>query len=349
MEHQKIKISIGVFAHNEEANILATLISLATQDIFTSLLCQKYITTISVLANGCTDKTATLARGYLNLGNGISGQVLEIVKSGKSNAWNEFIHAEYNAETHYYVCMDSDIAFGSKNVISSLLQALVDSDDAFLSLDIARKDTMLKPRKSFFEHMSLFLSGLMRQGSTALAGSLYCARGEKLREITMPEGLPVEDGFLRAMLVTELFTKKDNDRRILVVDDVCHYFTPESSIRSLFRHEERLLIGTFINSVIYGYLWSQVAISQQDAGILVRENNSQDPQWVSTLIENYRESHDPLIPRHFYFKYFNRLNSYRPLRRILLFPLACIASLVRYFLLKKVEKKLLVESGLGYW
>ena len=76
-----------------------------------------------------------------------------------------------------------------------------------------------------FERVSLFFSRMMKQGSTAVAGSLYCARGEKLRKITMPDGLPVEDGFLRAMLVTDLFTQKDNNKRILVVDNVCHYFT----------------------------------------------------------------------------------------------------------------------------
>ena len=342
-------ILIGIFAHNEADNIAATLESLAQQDIFSSPVLPHSEVRVSVIANGCTDATATIAEAYLSHAPELNANIVVIDKPGKSNAWNEFIHSDDSQYIDYFVCMDSDIRFGSCDVISSLLEALANSDEANLSIDIPQKDIVLKGRKSFFERMSLFFSDLMKQGSTAVAGSLYCARGESLRKITMPEGLPVEDGFLRAMLVTELFTQKDNNQRILVVDDVFHYFTPDPSIKSLFRHEERLLIGTFINSVIYGYLWGEVASTGIDAGFLVAKNNQENPDWVESLINTYRDSHNPIIPRHFYHKYWKRWMTLSLTKKIISFPLIFVASVIKYFLLKKVERRLMHESGVGVW
>jgi len=349
MDESRKTVSIGIFAHNEADNIIQTLDSLAGQDIFNDTTSFDVVVQVSVVANGCTDKTVEISAAYLEKTSAFVGKVLEIDKPGKSNAWNKFIHSADSLSADYFVCMDSDITFGSCDVISSLLEALANSKEANLSIDIAQKDTVLKSQKSFIEHMSLFFSGLMKQGSSAVAGSLYCARGDSLRKITMPEGLPVEDGFLRAMLVTELFTQKDNNQRILVVDDVCHYFTPDPSIKSLFRHEERLLIGTFINSVIYGYLWKEVASTGIDAGSLVAKNNQENPDWVEGLIDTYRESHNPLIPKHFYRKYWERWKTLSITKKIISFPVICVASAIKYFLLKKVERRLIHESGLGVW
>lgn len=342
-------ISIGIFAHNEADNITATLNSLAQQDIFSPLTLPKSQVRVSILANGCTDDTVAIAQAYIKQVPRLRAQIIVIDKPGKSNAWNEFIHSPESKSVDYFLCMDSDIKFGSNNVISTLICRLSASDEAYLAVDIAQKDTLLKPHKTIIEKVSLFFSRIMRQGSSAVAGSLYCGKADQLRKIYMPDGLPVEDGFLRAMLVTELFTKKDNNKRILVVNDVCHYFTPDASIKALLRHEERLLIGTFINSVIYGYLWQQVAASQSDAGSVVANNNRRDPGWVEGLINSYREAHNPLIPKHFYYKYWKRWAAFSLGVKILTLPVIIVASLIKYFLLKKVERRLLAESGLGYW
>lgn len=342
-------ISIGIFAHNEADNITATLNSLAQQDIFSPLTLPKCQVRVSILANGCTDDTVAIAEAYLKKMPRFKAQVIVIDKPGKSNAWNEFIHSAESKTADYFVCMDSDIKFGSDNVISTLISRLSASDEAYLAVDIAQKDTLLKPRKTIIEKVSLFFSRIMRQGSSAVAGSLYCGKADQLRKIYMPDGLPVEDGFLRAMLVTELFTKKDNNLRILVVDEVCHYFTPDSSIKLLFRHEERLLIGTFINSIVYGYLWEKVAETKIDAGSLVACNNRDQPNWVEGLINSHRETHDPMIPRHFYHKYWKRWVTFNLWAKVLTFPVIIVASVIKYFLLKKVELRLLRESGIGYW
>ena len=349
MKATNTKVSIGIFAHNEADNIIATLESLAEQDVFAPVKLPDCDITVFVLANGCTDETVPIAEAYLRKSPALDGNIVVIDKPGKSNAWNEFIHSSESESADYFVCMDSDITFGSANVISTLIDRLSASEEAYLAVDVAQKDTLLKTHKTMFEKVSLAFSQMMKQGSTAVAGSLYCAKGAQLRKIHMPDGLPVEDGFLRAMLVTDLFTKKDNNKRILVVNDVCHYFTPDPSIRSLFKHEERLLIGTFINSVIYGYLWQKVAQTGIDAGSLVSRNNREQPNWVEELIASYRETHDPLIPKHFYYKYWKRWKAFRLPIKIISFPVIVAGTVAKYFLLKKIERRLGLESGLGVW
>jgi glycosyltransferase involved in cell wall biosynthesis len=342
-------ISIGVFAHNEENNILTTLKSLATQDIFQLPLFSSLNITVSVLANGCTDATVSIATNYLKSESSFNGQVFEIKKAGKSHAWNQFVHRPESQDIDYFICVDSDIEFGSSAVLSTLTKRLSHNDEAYLAVDMAKKDTELKAQKNPFERVSLLFSRFMRQGSTAVAGSLYCAKGNILRRVHMPDGLPVEDGFLRAMLVTDLFTQPDNTKRILVVDDVWHYFTPDSSLKSLFRHEERLLIGTFINSVIYGFLWREVPATGLDAGVLIDHRNNAHSDWLKQLIDEYKVKHYFFIPRKFYFKYFSKLKNISIARRIVLFPVILVASLVRSILLVKVERKLAKTSGIGFW
>lgn len=342
-------ISIGIFAHNEENNILATMESLASQDLFHLPQFSNTSVTVSVIANGCTDATVQVTSDYLKKQSSFDGRVIEISKAGKSHAWNKFVHSPKFSDVDYFVCMDSDIRFGCNTVISTLINCLNCDDEAYLVVDVAKKDTELKTHKTPFERTSLLFSRLMKQGSTAVAGSLYCAKGDMLRRVHMPVGLPVEDGFLRAMLVTDLFTQQDNSKRILVVDNVCHYFTPDDSLRTLFRHEERLLVGTFINSVIYGYLWSQVQKTNLDAGTLVFEKNNNEKKWVNTLINQYRIDHDRMIPKHFYYKYWQRWQTLGTGLKIFSFPLIIIATLTKYYLLKKVERRLAQESGLGYW
>lgn len=280
MNNNKKIVSIGIFAHNEAENITQTLDSLIEQDIFEDANSKELDIHVSVIANGCTDATVDISKGYLREKHKVSSRVIEIEKPGKSNAWNKFIHSPDSQHVDYFVCMDSDITFGSYDLISSLIEALFVSDEAYLSVDVAQKD---------------------------------------------------------------------NNKRILVVDNVCHYFTPDPSIKSLFRHEERLLIGTFVNSVIYGYLWKEVESSGIDEGSLVAKNNQDNPKWVEGLINKYREPHDTIIPKHFYRKCWKQWKKFSITKKVITFPIISVASIVKFFLLKKVERRLVNESGLGVW
>ena len=127
ISHDGIKgcsVSIGIFAHNEEKNILSTLLSLASQDIFNLPLFETSNIKVLVLANGCTDATVEIATDYLARQSAFNGQVIEIKRAGKSHAWNQFVHRPESLSRDYFICLDSDIKFGSTAVLSTLVRRL---------------------------------------------------------------------------------------------------------------------------------------------------------------------------------------------------------------------------------
>ena len=69
----------------------------------------------------------------------------------------------------------------------------------------------------------------------------------------MPIGLAVEDGFLRAMILTDVMSIEEDFTR-LDGGNVFHIFAAERSVSALIRHQTRLVIGTAINIAIFEHL-----------------------------------------------------------------------------------------------
>ncbi|MEL6495788.1 MAG: hypothetical protein AAFQ41_11815, partial [Cyanobacteria bacterium J06623_7] len=84
----------------------------------------------------------------------------------------------------------------------------------------------MKPNKNAIEQLSIAVSKSSNEGQLYICGQLYCARAEPLRQIWMPAGLPVEDGFLTQVVISENFTI-DNptfSKRIIRVKEAFHVF-----------------------------------------------------------------------------------------------------------------------------
>jgi hypothetical protein len=75
----------------------------------------------------------------------------------------------------------------------------------------------------------------------------------KARLLHMPIGLAVEDGFLRAMILTDVLTGEEDFSRISG-GDVFHVFASERSVLSLIRHQVRIIIGSTVNSAAFNAL-----------------------------------------------------------------------------------------------
>ncbi len=88
---QKIKCSVGITAHNEEANMAQILEAMINQRLFTV-----QITEIIVVASGCTDRTEDIVREYMEVDERIQLFVQE-KREGKTSAINVFLaHATEN-------------------------------------------------------------------------------------------------------------------------------------------------------------------------------------------------------------------------------------------------------------
>ena len=135
------------------------------------------------------------------------------------------------------------------------------------AVDESVKDLSEKAHKTIIERLILAVSGTAHDNRTAIAGALYCVRYGILTKIWMPIGLPGEDGFLRAMILTENFTRDENLELIAFADGARHIFESERNIGGVFRHNIRLAIGTAINVLLFKHIRSSERIQKGCGGI----------------------------------------------------------------------------------
>ena len=348
-----MKVSIGLLAHNEEATIASVIRQILSQDI---VQYPGYQVQLAVVANGCKDNTVVVAeetlKPYANLSN-LSAQVVNLESPGKSNAWNEYVHKLAWPDSDFLVFVDADIEFGSVNVIRRLVESLEADKIATVSVDQPKKDILKKSKNKILTELSLKASELRKSKYYAeLTGQLYCIRYQTAKHIHMPVGLPVEDGFLRAMVVTDNFTHPDDNSKIIAVNDVYHYFETLMSPVKLYKHEKRIILGSTINAMLYDYLWSNVAKSGKDAGVLIKELNQNDPDWLIQLIEAYKSKKGFwLVPKSLMLKHtYNFLRSKQSIiKKIFLMPIALAASMALILISLNVNLFLRKNNGIGHW
>ncbi|NBV84987.1 MAG: glycosyltransferase [Verrucomicrobia bacterium] len=281
-------LGIGIFAHNEEARLRDTLQSLSRQDLLTQAARLGVCIEITVVANGCTDRTAGVAGQacaeiFADFA-GVSAGTVELEAAGKSNAWNEYVHRIAAPEADFLCFMDADIAFVGENALRVMLETLRQSAAADACVDTILKDLAFLSSKNTLQTLSLAVSELTRAGAPKLAGSLYILRGSVARRLWLPIGLLVEDGFLKALLTTDRFTAAEKNTRIVRAVDAAHTFEAERRLLQIFRHEKRLATGTAQNILLFDYLRNQIACgSAKDGCELIRFLNETDPDWLRAL------------------------------------------------------------------
>jgi hypothetical protein len=285
-------ICVGILAHNEEKSIARTVRSLLEQSVFA---CPEHETEYSweivVLPNGCTDKTHELAEK--SLAEGIAGLPMPNVRSrvksldrpGKSNAWNELVHNISHPLTDAFVLIDADIEFGHRDTIKNSLGCLMEYEKARAVVDLPLNDLTRKCNPNFLEGLLARMSWTKFEGPPSIAGSFYCARGSTLREIWMPVGLPGEDGFLAAMILTDCFRSTPDGARVVRARDATHYYEGLTSVRKIIRHEVRLAIGSALNAYL---CWETLVFltdpSGPGAGELIRALNHEKPEWYNQMM-----------------------------------------------------------------
>lgn len=288
-------ISIGILAWNEEREIERTLRSLFQQTALRSASPDeaRFSWEIVVVPNGCTDDTAGVSSRVLaELVAGVNGadiswSVCALEEGGKSNAWNRFVHEFSAPDAGLIVLMDADIEFGERTTISNAVRALVENPRAVAAVDLPLKDAVIKPSKSLLERISVRASGDVKQRPPELCGQFFAARAEALRRIWMPKGLSVEDGFLGAMLVTNCFREPEDRARIVRAPGASHYYETLSSVRAIFRHELRLVVGTALNCyLLWDFLLFATDPAGDGAGELIRRLLERDPAWYEKLMTN---------------------------------------------------------------
>src|SRR6476469_3700600 len=110
-----MRLSLGIFAHNEGQNIGATLESLFSQTLFLAPTAKRNgVDALEVLclANGCRDRTVDVANSYgRKLPPFVSYRVMDLPQPGKSRTCNAFVHELSDPGADFLVAMDADIIF----------------------------------------------------------------------------------------------------------------------------------------------------------------------------------------------------------------------------------------------
>ena len=276
--HDDMKTSLGILAHNEESGIALTLGDLWKQTWL------KSGTSVEVLCvvNGSRDRTATVAREFFaaNPLSGVTARVIELERAGKANAWNEYVHHLSAPDATLLFLVDADIALPESDTLKRLATALKKHPAAVVSVDQPVKDLALRGDPGMKARLSRAAADLAAAGPPKLCGQLYAARADALRRIRVPEGLLVEDGFIKAMLLTDNFRIPEDLSRIVRAEGAWHVFEAESKASTLLRHERRILIGTVINIILFRDL-QQAAANGEDIAERIRARNAQSPDWVA--------------------------------------------------------------------
>ena len=277
-------LNIGILAHNEAKVIARTIASLAGQSILDPACAAALgidAIAVVVVPNGCSDDTAAVAAAALaGLPAHVATSVHDLAAPGKSNAWNEYVHAISPADATLLALMDADIEFASADVLERLVRRLNEDPVCKVATDRAVKDFRHKRFMTPLDRLSRRVSA-QQTGQGGLCGQLYCGRADALRRIWLPQGLPVEDGFIAAMLVTEGFSRPSDARAIACVADAAHYYEPVTDVAGFVRHEARIIVGSVINTWLFTILWE--AGKHGHTGAFIRRRNAENPRWVEDL------------------------------------------------------------------
>jgi glycosyltransferase involved in cell wall biosynthesis len=289
------RIEIGIFAHNEAEGVDTTLRSLLAQDIFAGAARPRLV----VVANGCTDGTSAVARGVAGV------EVIELALGGKSRAWNDFVHRLASPGADILIFADADILLPEPGTLRRLIEGLATSPCLHVLSSQPVKDIAHRPQPlTWTERLIAASSGGLDDWKTSICGQLYAMPAAQARRHHLPIGLPVEDGFLRAMVLTDHLTTPESLARIGGAEGAFHIYASERRLASLLRHQVRIVISSAINAAVFAALRrlppeeraEELATSARDEGWLPAVLQAELPRWPYGF-----------VPPHFLMKRLTRL------------------------------------------
>ena len=164
----------------------------------------------------------------------------------------------------------------------------------------------------------------------------------------LPPALPVEDGFLAAMVTTSGFTCATDPSRIAWVPTARHFFRTHRSIGGYLSHEARIIVGSTINSWLFSVLWDEGR--KGHAGTFVESQNRADPAWLSRLVEQKVRSRGAwLSPAHFMLWRLEPLKGQPLLRKLRRAPIAFAATALNLMACVKANAILKRENAAAHW
>lgn len=294
-----MKVDLGVFAHNEAAGIAAVVRALRAQAVPGLDL------RILVLANGCRDATAALAAEA-------GAEVADLPEGGKSRTWNRFVHDLSRPDAAVLIFADADIELPEPDALARLVAGLRANPALHVMNSRPVKDIVAHPQGlGWQDRLIAMAGGTLDDWQKAICGQLYAMPAARARAHWLPIGLPVEDGFLRAVVLTDALTVPEDLARIDGAD-VWHIYESERTIPALIRHQVRIVIGSAINMAVFETIR---AVAAPDRAVALRQAAQQEGWLADVIRARLPRLPDGFVPLHFLVK--RSQNLLRAPRRLL--------------------------------
>ena len=280
MPDSPICIDLGVFAHNEAANITQTLKALLAQDILAD---PAFDVRIFVVANACTDQTVALAQQAAKGHAAVT--VCDFPQGGKSRNMHRFIHQLARPQAGLIGCIDADIDLPDPSALRRMAENMHARPDlhAFVSKPV--KDVVFgQARAGLIGRMIAAGGGGLTDYRNAICGQLFLLRANVARGLVLPIGLPVEDGFIRAMIVTDHLSQAENLDRIDGQDDIFHVYASIQSLPELLRHQTRLVVGSAVNTALFSMIRREGPTPDRARALL--QPGTTDAAWLGHVLRH---------------------------------------------------------------
>ena len=278
-----VSIDIGVFTHNEAACIADTIRDLGQQTIFGVA---DIDIRVVVLANGCTDDTVQVAtQAVAALPQAISARidVLDLEQGGKSRTGHAYIHDLSRPTADLLGFMDGDIRLPETHTLLSMARAMQARPTLYAFSSRPVKDVIHDALPVGFMTRVIAMGG---DGLTnfrkSICGQLFMLRAPVARRIGLPAGLPVEDGFIRAMTLTHLLSAPEDLDRIDGEEDMFHVYESIRGPAELIQHQTRIVMGSAVNAALFRKIRRE-APQEEDAHAMLMQA-AQDPQWLPRVL-----------------------------------------------------------------
>jgi glycosyltransferase involved in cell wall biosynthesis len=289
------RVSIAVRAWNEEAVIRRTLESVFGQSLFEELSRRGERCEVICIPNGCTDRTAKIAAAVFAeqerthpFAGAFSCRVEDIKEAGRNNTWNAFVHDLSSREAEYLYIMDSDIVFNRTETLFNMYAALLNDPEARIASDRQIKDICFKRNKSLLDRISLNTTDMTRTIQGQITGQLYCIRAAVARRLYLPKDLGApDDGFIKAVVCTDFFTRELNPAWIVTAQNASHIYEAYTSIAAVLNNQKRQMIGQATVHVLVEWIKSLPPEQRTNLADTLRKKEEEDPDWVKRLIDEH--------------------------------------------------------------
>jgi hypothetical protein len=348
-----MKLDVGIMAHNEAGGIARFITQLSEQSIFAA---DDVDTRLALVANGCTDDTAAIARRTIaGLPTAFSSriEVVELKKGGKSRSMNHYLRHLAREDADVIGFMDADIDLPQKETMLIMARALRDRPDLRVFVSNALSDVT-------FHSLDVGpLARLMASGSGSsvdpkkvICGQLFMLRGEFGRKPGLPADLPVDDGYIRIMALTDFLSAPPNADLIDGDPEAYHVFPTsprDRTIPAVLKHNVRIMVGTAINYALIQKFEREMHGADETAKILRDAGETDD--WL----ERTMKEETPVFPHGFVpFRYATRRLTHgfrtkawrRGPRAIILMVAGAGLDLATYV---GASVRMMKNRGVGHW